>query len=226
MLKAIIFDCDGVIADTEPIHMTAFGRVLNEEGLSLTTEEYFDQYLALDDRGCFTKAFTNRGEALTRDRLTELIVRKAKHVELAMLESLSLLPGAGEFIRLAAGSYPLAVASGALRAEIDLVLKHGGLSDCFRVIVSAEDVTRSKPDPEPFTKACQLLNAILGSPIEPRECLVIEDSIHGIQAARDAGMTCLAVTNSYPFEKLSNAARVVDTLEGLSLRDVESLFAA
>lgn len=226
MLKAIIFDCDGVIADTEPIHMAAFGRVLTEEGLTLTTEDYFDQYLALDDRGCFTKAFTKHGEALTRDRLIELITRKAKHVEVAMLDSLSLLPGSGEFIRLAAASYPLAVASGALRSEIDLVLKHSGLGDCFRVIVSAEDVAKSKPDPEPFTKACQLLNAILGSLIEPRECLVIEDSIHGIQAARDAGMTCLAVTNSYPVEKLSNAARVVDTLEGLSLRDVESLFEA
>jgi HAD superfamily hydrolase (TIGR01509 family) len=226
MLKAIIFDCDGVIADTEPIHMAAFGRVLAEEGITLTDEEYFRRYLALDDRGCFETAFAERGDSLTRDQLNELIRRKAEYVEPVMKTNLQILPGAAELIHRAAQRYPLAVASGALRHEIELVLKYGGLSDCFLLIVSAEDVQRSKPHPDPFIKACELLNASTGDGIQPRECLVIEDSIHGIRAARLAGMRCLAVANSYPTEKLFEAERVVDTLAGFSLEDLESLFGA
>lgn len=226
MLKAIIFDCDGVIADTEPIHMAAFGRVLAEEGIALTEADYFAHYLALDDRGCFTGAFAERGALLTQNQLNELIGRKAGYVGHAMQSSLQLLPGAAEFIRRAAECYPLAVASGALRAEIEMVVNHGGLRDCFRAIVSAEDVARSKPYPDPFIKALELLNLPTADRIEPRECLVIEDSIHGVRAAHQAAMRCLAVTNSYPKEKLCEAELVVDSLAGLSLKDIERLFDA
>jgi len=223
MLKAIIFDCDGVIANSEPIHMSAFSLVLAEEGINLTKQDYFDHYLALDDRGCFSKAFAQRGDVLSSDQQAELIQRKARYVEREMLESLELLPGAAELIQTASQSYPLAVASGALRHEIELILDRGSLRDCFRVIVSAEDVERCKPDPEPFLKALQLLNLSV-DPIEPAECLVIEDSVHGVRAAREAAMRCLAVTTSYPAEKLTAATRVVDSLANVSLREIESLF--
>ncbi len=224
MLKAIIFDCDGVIADTEAIHMSAFQRVLREEGITLREEDYFARYLALDDRGCFRKAFAGRGDSLTDEALNEAVARKSAYVGPAMEADLKLLPGAAEFIELAARSYPLAVASGALRHEIELVLKFGGLRDCFRAIVSAEDVERSKPHPDPFIKACHLLNAFSDTPIEPADCLVIEDSIHGIRAAHEAAMRCLAITNSYPADRLAEADLIVDSLATLSLRDVESLF--
>jgi HAD superfamily hydrolase (TIGR01509 family) len=224
MLKAIIFDCDGVIADTEPIHLAGFARVLAEEGIVLAEDDYFAHYLALDDRGCFTRAFSELEAPLTQDQLAALIKRKADVVERAMETGLTLLPGAAEFIRTAAARYPLAVASGALRAEIETIVNHGALRDCFRAIVSAEDVPRSKPFPDPFIKALELLNLSTTEPIEAGECLVIEDSIHGIRAAQQAGMRCLAVTNSYPKEKLEEANLVVETLVGLSLSDVESLF--
>lgn len=224
MLKAIIFDCDGVIADTEPIHMAAFGRVLAEEGTTLTEEAYFREYLALDDRGCFTKALAGRGRSLTQVQLRVLIERKAGYVKSAMQDALQILPGVAEFISLASEVYPLAVASGALRPEIELVLKYGNFRDRFRVIVSAEDVDHCKPHPEPFIKALEQLNSEIGDYIEPAECLVIEDSIHGIRAAHQAVMRCIAVTNSYTREKLSEADHIVDTLAGLSLRDAESLF--
>ena len=226
LLKAIIFDCDGVIADTEPIHLAGFSRVLAEEDITLIEEDYFDQYLALDDRGCFIKAFAARGDSLTPDQITERIRRKAGYVERAMQANLQLMPGAAELIRRAAECYPLAVASGALRAEIELILNYGGFRDCFRAIVSAEDVVRSKPYPDPFIKALELLNLSTIDRIEPRECLVIEDSIHGINAAHQAAMRCLAVTNSYPRERLSEAEIVVDSLAGVSLQDIESLFDA
>ena len=226
MLKAIIFDCDGVIADTEPLHLEAFARVLTEESIPLTEDEYFAHYLAMDDRGCFTRAFADRGSSLSLDRLSELIRRKAGYVEVAMQTSLALLPGAAAFIRTAADRYPLAVASGALRPEVETIINHGGLHNCFRAIVTAEDTPRSKPFPDPFIKALGLLNLTSESRIEPFECLVIEDSIHGVRAALEAEMRCLAVTNSYPREKLTEAHRVVDSLVGLSLKDVETMFGA
>lgn len=222
MLKAIIFDCDGVIADTEPIHLAGFRRVLAEEGLTLTDEDYFEHYLALDDRGCFSKVFA--GAELAPDQLSELIKRKAGYVLEAMQTDLMLLPGAAEFIHKAADRYPLAVASGALRAEVESVVNYGGLRECFRAIVSAEDTSRSKPHPDPFIKALQMLNLTAVDRIEAGECLVVEDSIHGIRAAHQAAMRCLAVTNSYSAEKLAEAELVVASLLKLSLKDVESLF--
>lgn len=226
MLKAIIFDCDGVIADTEPIHLAAFAQVLAEEGIALTKDDYFAHYLALDDRGCFIRAFGERGSSLSQDQLAGLIRRKAGYVERAMRTGLTLLPGAADFIRAAADRYPLAVASGALRAEVETIVNHGGLRECFRAIVSAEDTPRGKPYPDPFIKALELLNLLAADRIDAPECLVIEDSIHGVRAAHQAAMRCLAVTNSYPKEKLSEAQLVVNSLVGLSLKDVEILFDA
>ena len=224
MLRAIIFDCDGVIADTEPLHLAAFQQVLAEEGITLTEGDYYRYYLALDDRGCYTKAFAENEKSLTQEKLTELIARKASYIEPVMRAQVRLFPGVVEFIRESAMRYSLAVASGALRREIELILECGGVRDCFPTIVSAEDVTRGKPDPESFLKALALINERSGEQIAPGQCLVIEDSIHGIRAARLAGMRQLAVTNSYPKDQLSEADSVVDSLEGFSLKQAEMLF--
>ena len=105
-----------------------------------------------------------------------------------------------------------------------MVLEHGGVKHCFDVIISAEDVERGKPHPDPFLKAHSLLARTRRENVTPGECLVIEDSIHGISAARSAGMVCLAVTNSYGAEQLGEADLVVGSLEGLSLREIEELF--
>jgi beta-phosphoglucomutase len=224
MLRAIIFDCDGVIADTEPLHLAAFQKTLAEENITLTQEIYFRHYLALDDRGAFKKAFSENGQVLTREKLADLITRKASYIEPVMRARLRLFPGVARFIREAAAQYPLAVASGALRQEIEMILEFGGLGDCFQVIVSAEDVERGKPDPESFLKALALINDRTGQTILPGQCLVIEDSIHGIHAAHLAEMICLAVTNSYPKDKLSEADLTVDSLAELSPKQAETLF--
>jgi beta-phosphoglucomutase len=224
MLCAIIFDCDGVIANTEPLHMAAFQKVLCEEGIVLLNEDYYRHYLALDDRACFQTTFSNHGIPLTQAKLEELVQRKKVYFEPVLRRNLHLFPGVAAFIQQAAQSLPLAIASGALRHEVELIVQHGGVRECFQVIVTAEDFTHSKPHPEPFLKALTLLNADRAQKIQPHECLVIEDSLHGVQAAHRAGMLCVAVTTSYGREQLSNAELVVDSLEGLSLKEVETLF--
>ena len=223
MLKAIIFDCDGVIADSEPLHLAAMQRALAEEGITLTEEAYYREYLALDDRGCYTKAFHAHGRTLTDDHLRELIARKAARLEPVMRTHLRIFPGVAEFIRNAAARYPLAIASGALRHEIELILEHAGVRDCFAAVVSAEDVARGKPDPESFRKAHATLSARHPEGIAAAECLVIEDSLHGVEAGKRAGMAVLAVTNSYPRERLLAADLVIDSFAGVTLDDIERL---
>lgn len=224
MLRALIFDCDGVIADTEPLHFAALQRVLTEERIDLGKELYYREYLALDDRGCFTKAFSDRGAALTQEKLSELMSSKAAAVEPMMNAHLRLFPGVTDLIRQASLRFVLAVASGALTREVELILRTAGVSECFKAIVGAEDVTRSKPHPDPFLEALKRINAGSSAQISPAECLVIEDSIHGVRAAHAAGMRCLAVTNSYRREMLAEAELVVSTLEDLQLGQLELLF--
>ena len=220
MVNAIIFDCDGVIADSEPLHMAAFQRVLATEGLSITEEEYRNEYLSFDDRGCFIRAFNVNSRELSEEKLDELVTLKASSLEPVIRESLQIFPGVVDFIRAASAALPTAIASGALRHEIGLILVQAGISDCFRAIVAAEDVVRSKPDPEAFLKALDGINAATNSAIGPSECLVVEDSIHGVRGAQRAGMKCLAVTNSFSREQLAHADLVIDSFLNISVKDV------
>jgi HAD superfamily hydrolase (TIGR01509 family) len=139
-----------------------------------------------------------------------------------------VLPGAVDLVRVLAGSVPLAICSGALRREIEAMLDYAGILPCFAGIVSAEDVSHGKPNPEGFTKALALLNRIQNQarPIAPGACLVIEDSLAGIEGAKAAGMRCLAVGNSYPAASLwqAGAEGVVATLKDHPLREVTPLF--
>jgi HAD superfamily hydrolase (TIGR01509 family) len=224
MLRAIIFDCDGVIADTEPLHFEALETVLAQEGIGLGKELYYREYLALDDKGCFIKAFSDHGTDLTPEKLSELIGRKAAAVEPVMNAQLRLFPGAADLIRKTSRRFPIAVASGALTCEVELILRKAGVIECFKAVVGAESVTRSKPHPDPFLEALTRINATSTAQISPAECLVIEDSFLGVQAAHAAGMRCLAVTNSYPREMLARADLVVSTLEDLPLGQLELLF--
>lgn len=215
MFKAIIFDFNGVIVDDEPLHLELFRAVLSEEGIPLTDEEYQAKYLGFDDRGCFQAVLWDAGreaESTDETRIAALIERKASLYVEAIKERYLLFPGVVELVKRLAEQYSMAIASGALRNEIEIVLAQGGIRECFREIVAAEDVSACKPDPEGYLKALALLNAGHPETINAGECLVIEDSVAGIEAAKRAGMHCLAVTNSYPSEKLSQADRIVSSL--------------
>ncbi|HZR47172.1 MAG TPA: HAD family phosphatase [Candidatus Manganitrophaceae bacterium] len=226
MLKAIIFDCDGVIVDSEPHHMKALQMVLAEEGISLSKEEYYQRYLAMDDKGCFETALADHRRPINNAILKKLIIRKMALYRTLSQQELYLYPGVVEFVNKAKGNYRLAIASGAFRGEIKFALDKGGMRAAFPVIVSAQDVKNGKPHPEAFLAALEKLNALPPpiSPILPSECVVIEDSLHGVEAARGAGMRCLAVTNSYPEDRLRGKAdRIVKSLAEIEPKELEAL---
>lgn len=225
MLRAVIFDFNGIIVDDEPIHFELFQRVLKEEDINLTEADYYARYLGFDDRGAFTTAYREHGRALSDSKLAQLIKRKSGYYREEIKSKIRVFPGIQTLVPTLAKKLPLAIASGALRHEIEIILSSIGLVANFRAIVSAEDVTRGKPEPEIFLKALAQLNAALGSdhPISPAECLVIEDSKEGIRGARHAGMKCLAVTNSHPAELLNEADSIVGSLEGIGQPQLEAI---
>jgi beta-phosphoglucomutase len=221
-LKAVIFDCDGVLVDTEPLHYHAFQEVLTPLGLAHTFEHYLEHYIGFDDRDAFLEAFREGGRTLDEATLTQLIRTKEKALRVIIRDGISSFPGVVTLVReLAARSIPLAVASGALRHEVETFVGVLGLTGLFSVIVAADDVSKSKPDPETYLKVLERLCrlGVLEASQAPR-CVAIEDTPAGIQAAKGAGMYVLGVTNSFPADKLESANHVVRSLEEL---DVDSL---
>jgi beta-phosphoglucomutase len=225
MLRAVIFDFNGIIVDDEPIHFELFRRVLEEEGIVLTEEDYYARYLGFDDRGAFSFAYRDHSRPLDDRELTNLIGRKSVYYSQAIRNHVAVFPGVTTLVANLAPRLPLAVASGALRHEIDTILKTVGLLQYFKAIVSAEDVERGKPEPEIFLKTLDRLNASSPNkePIQPSQCVVIEDSKEGVRGARRAGMECLAVTNSHAAELLTEASATVDSLETVELSFLQSL---
>jgi len=230
MLKAVLFDFDGVIADAEPLHLKGFQSVLSAEGIILTEKDYYKYYLAFDDKTCLREVLRREGRDYGDAYIEELIGRKGEFYMEAVREHRVIFPGVERLVTELSEVYPLAIGSGARRVEIEYILDAAGLSEYFKVIVSADDIVACKPDPETYLRALERLNA-LGSGenvacdgIAPYECVVIEDSMHGVRAALGAGMRCIAVTNTYSREALNECADVVvDSLEELSVGVVESL---
>ena len=220
-LTAIIFDFDGVIADTEPLHFCSFRQTLAEIGISLTESDYYANYLGYDDRGCFLAALTAHQYSLDPATVAPLMQRKAHAYLEAVKNHPVIFPGVREFVRESAAAYPLAIASGALRHEIEVILEQAGLRKDFLHITSAEDVTRGKPDPQPFLHALNGLNRQRPEQaITTESCLVIEDSIPGIRSGKNAGMKVLAVANTHTIQDLHEAHTVVQSLSHIRLNEL------
>jgi HAD superfamily hydrolase (TIGR01509 family) len=220
-LQAIIFDFDGVIANTEPLHFAGLHQTLKEIGITLTEAEYYAEYLGYDDRGCILAALAANHRQADPPTVERLMTRKAQ----AYLESVTqhqvIFPGTPDFIREAARSFPLAIASGALRHEIEYILETAGLRSAFAHITSAEDVTRGKPDPQPFLLSLKALQQ--GNPsLTAASCLVIEDSLPGIRSALAAGMKVLAVANTHTVQDLHEAHAITHRLSDTKLADVQA----
>ena len=214
--EAVIFDFDGVIVDTEPLHYKAFQYVLEPLGLHYTWKEYVDSYIGFDDRDAFREAFRSTGQEIGYTQLESLIAQKAAEFQNVIKIGVTPYPGVIELIRtLSAAKIPLAICSGALRSDIEPILALFGLTDNFDTIVTADDVSSSKPDPECYERAFRQLTTIRKISILPSETLAIEDTPAGIFSATQAGLTVCAVTNSYPKEHLTAAPFCINSLENL-----------
>jgi HAD superfamily hydrolase (TIGR01509 family) len=224
MLKAIIFDFNGVISNDEPIHLSSMLKVLEEECILIPLDEYNIKYLGRDDRDCFRLAFEQTGRFISPEKMLSLIQRKSVYYLESVRQELRVFPGVASFIEQAHSHYELAVASGALRSEIEFVLNGLGLRNRFRCIVSSHEIDRGKPAPDIFLKALEDLNVnSRRGVILPEHCLVIEDSRAGVTAALSAGMKCLAVTNTYSANDLAEAHEVVASLN-ISPTSLQHLF--
>jgi beta-phosphoglucomutase len=216
-LQAIVFDFDGVIADSEPLHLRAFQQALAEQDIELTPQEYYARYLGYDDVGVFEALARDRGIALNERQVAALVARKGVRLQQMMQEGSVLFPGAREFIREAAAVVPIGIASGALRHEIDEIVEAAGVANLFAVIVAAGDTPQSKPSPDPYRLAFERLRETAGDALEPRRCVAIEDSRWGLESAQGAGLRCVGVTTSYPAHELPGAELIVDGLKELTL---------
>lgn len=224
-LQAIIFDFDGVVADSEPLHLRAFQQALGDQGVFLSREEYFQRYLGYDDVGAFQAVSRDRGLGLDERQIAELVTRKGIKLQEMMHAGDVLFPGAADFIRAAAKAVPIAVASGALRHEISEILDAAGLADLFVTIVAAGDTPESKPNPAPYRLAFERLKEHAPE-LEAWRCVAIEDSRWGLESARGAGLRCVGVTNSYPAAELPGAELVVDGLKALTVEQLDSFVGA
>lgn len=222
MLKAIVFDFDGVIADSEPLHLRAYQTILRRDDIELTREDYYARYLGFDDSGLFRALAKDRGVEITDDRIDSWVKAKSEIIEDLLEEELVLFPGAADCVRMLARRFPLAIASGALAPEIELVLEHAGLSDCFTIIASASDGVRGKPAPDLYLLAVGKLRDFMA--IDAESCVAIEDSKWGLDAAHKAGLRTVAVTHTYPAAELPGAGLVVHHLGDITIPRLEKLW--
>ncbi len=223
MLRAIVFDFDGVIADSEPLHFRAFRDVLVEAGVDLAERDYYTRYLGYDDVGAFRAIAADRGRPWSAADLASLTARKAARLEVLERDVSVLFPGAADAIRRAAAVVPVAIASGALGAEIRRVLDGADLTRYFSAIVSAEDTPASKPAPDPYLHAVALLSAGRDPALSAADCVAIEDSRWGIESARAAGLRTIGVTSSYDASELSQADLVIASLVDLDVARLQRL---
>jgi beta-phosphoglucomutase len=216
---AVLFDFDGVLVNSEPLHYRAFREVLAHEQIELSEEEYYRELIGFDDKGAFRHIYQARGLPLSPKTFLSLMTRKSEAMmDLIRSRQFAALPGVEQFVRSLWRRCPLAICSGALREEIEAMLEGISLRDCFRVIVAAEDVTVGKPDPSGYQMTMRLLGARSRRPLAPEECLIIEDAPTVIRSVRSVGFPVLAVATSYPLEKLAEANWRTRSLEPDEIR--------
>jgi HAD superfamily hydrolase (TIGR01509 family) len=213
MVRAIIFDFDGVLVNSELLHFEAFQRSARDVGLELSQAEYFENMIGYDDRGCWKALAAMKGIKLSQSQLLELCAYKAQVTrDLILQKKYHALPGVEQTVRSLWRSYPLAICSGALRDEIELMLQGIGLRDCIRVITAAEDVVRGKPDPEGYLKTLDALSQLDLGTLTTDQCLIFEDAPTLIANVRPLGFKTIGVPTSKRREELAHADAIVDSM--------------
>lgn len=217
MIRAIVFDFDGVLADSEPLHFRALQQICSSLGVTLSREEYYAEYLGFDDEGAFRRLAEVYGWEGGDRQIAALVTEKARIFDEMMEEADILYPGANACVERLGREFPLGIASGALKHEIEAILDRHRLRPAFRFIVAAGDTENSKPAPDPYARAAELHG------VPARECVAIEDSRWGIESAKMAGLSCIGITHSYDASELADADRIVASLDELSAELIRAL---
>ena len=221
-IRAIAFDLDGTISETEPLHFEAFGEVIRPAGIEIPREEYFSRLIGLNDHDCFATLLREHGQDADEGRIAELIERKAA-VYGAMIANRDVLyPGAEALVRRCAERFPLILVTGTLHAEAEVILGRANLRSLFVDIIAAEDTERGKPAPDGFLTALGRLGFWLRPhpSIAAAECLVFEDTAAGIEAAHRAGMRVLAVCQTTTEAELREADLIRPTIGEIDLDEI------
>ena len=218
---AVLFDFDGVIVNSEPLHFQAFRAVLAGEHIELGEEEYFRELIGFDDKGAFRHVYELRGMRLAPRTFLSLMANKSRAMmDLIRRGQFAALPGVEQFVRGLWRTRPLAICSGALREEIEAMLEGVSLRDCFPTIVAAEDVTVGKPDPSGYLQTMRLVAQRVRRTLHPSDCLIVEDAPTVIRSVRAVGFPVIGVASSYPLDKLGDANWAVRSLEPQEIRRV------
>jgi HAD superfamily hydrolase (TIGR01509 family) len=227
LLSAVVFDFDGVIADSEPLHFEGFRRVLARQGVTLARSDYYAKYLGYDDAGAFRAVLADHGQRVDDGLVASLVATKVALFPEVLAGQPVIYDGAADCIDRLGASVPLAIASGAALDDIEVVLRGTGLRERFRTVVAAEHTPRSKPHPDPYLRAVEILReqGALAADTPARHVVAIEDSVWGLQSARDAGLRTVAVTTSYRAEDLGMADLVVASLDAVTVEALDALVA-
>jgi beta-phosphoglucomutase len=217
VISALVFDFDGVLADSEPLHLRAYQEVLEPLGASLPREEYYARYLGFDDLGVFKAMAEARHWSFDERQITALIAEKTRILDAMLADGDVLYPAATGCVTRLAEAYPLGIASGALKHEIRAILTGRGLDRYFRFVVASGDTPAGKPAPDPYRRAADLHG------LPPAACLAIEDSRWGIESAKSAGLWCIGITNTYPVSELLDADAIITSLDELTPELIRTL---
>ncbi len=214
MLKAVIWDMDGVIIDSAPYHFKAWQEVFQKRGVTFTEEDFKRNFGQRND----TIISNVLGQGLSTSQIDTIADEKERDFRQKVRQHVKPLPGAIELIKsLKEHGFKLALASSAPTKNIRLVTQGLGIKNCFHAIVSGREVTEGKPSPQGFLLAAKKLG------VAPENCIVVEDAVAGVTAAKRAGMYCLAITNTHPRVSLNEADIIIDTLESVTMNDLERL---
>jgi beta-phosphoglucomutase family hydrolase len=215
-LEAVLWDLDGVIADTARYHYLAWQDIFRERGVSFTWPEFIKHFGQRHD----TIIRFALGDKLTPEEFDAITERKQSTYRRLVAANIIPLPGAIDLLKkLQEHGIKSAIASSAVPENIDVILGGLGIKSYFQAIAWGTEVKEGKPSPQIFLLAARKLG------VRPAGCAVIEDAIAGVAAAKKAGMKCIAVTNSHPQQDLQKADLIVDSLEGVGIDDLAGLFA-
>lgn len=228
-LRAVLFDFNGVIVDDEAIHARLISEILLSENLRPQADEYQQFCLGRSDRECLDNVLSRRGRYVNTAYLDKLLTQKSQayQAELEKLETLPLFPDVSDLIKtLVNQDIKLGLVTGALRGEVEFILKRAGLWSDFTVVVTANEVSPGKPDPAGYVMAVNQLHDLFPDlDVSPSHCLVIEDTFMGIEAAKRAGLPVLGIAHTFPFHMLQRRCNwVIDRFAELDLAYVQAVF--